>query len=71
MDLDSSLIKNQKDRINFNFAKSEIVKPNTEIKPDHSEIESAEWFEKSNLPTIPPRLSLSRSLIEKALNFLP
>ena len=43
----------------------------TEIMPDHSEIESAEWFSKSNLPTIPPKLSLSRSLIEKALNFLP
>ncbi len=49
-----------------------IAKANEkELKLDENEIESAEWFDKTNLPNIPPKLSLSRSLIDKAISLLP
>jgi NAD+ diphosphatase len=35
-----------------------------EIKTDGMEIEDAEWFAADNLPNIPPRVSIARSLID-------
>lgn len=36
------------------------------IKADQSEIEAAEWFLRSALPTLPEPLSIARQLIEAA-----
>jgi NAD+ diphosphatase len=35
-----------------------------EITPDGVEIESAAWFDRDHLPALPPRLSLTRALID-------
>ena len=35
---------------------------------DHKEILEADWFNNSNLPQVPPKLSLSGQLIKEALN---
>ena len=34
------------------------------IEPDGTEVVSAGWFRRDNLPSIPPRLSIARSLID-------
>lgn len=40
-----------------------------EISPDNSEIDDAQWFEKNNLPNVPPPgISISGDLIEHYLN---
>ncbi len=39
-----------------------------EIVKDPLEIEDARWFTKDNLPSLPPKMSLSRILIEHFLN---
>ena len=41
------------------------------LKVDETELESAGWFNKNELPLIPPGLSLSRRLIDYAINLLP
>ncbi len=38
-----------------------------ELRPDPSEIEAADWFHISELPTLPDRVSIARRLIEAAL----
>jgi NAD+ diphosphatase len=38
-----------------------------ELAPDLTEIAEAGWFSPENLPQLPPRLSIARSLIESAL----
>jgi NAD+ diphosphatase len=38
-----------------------------ELRPDPSEIEAADWFHISDLPTLPDRVSIARRLIEAAL----
>lgn len=35
-----------------------------EIKVDEIEIDSADWFDKNNLPEIPPEISIARTLID-------
>ena len=35
-----------------------------EIKTDGTEILDAEWFAADNLPNIPPKVSIARSLID-------
>lgn len=37
---------------------------NGEVVPDGVEIESAAWFDRDHLPDLPPRLSLTRALID-------
>jgi NAD+ diphosphatase len=39
-----------------------------EISPDPSEIEAADWFHISDLPTLPDPVSIARRLIEAAIN---
>lgn len=39
-----------------------------EIQINPSEIEAADWFDASSLPELPPRISLSRMLIDTYLN---
>ncbi len=38
-----------------------------DIRPDTAEIAEAHWFTEDNLPSLPPRLSIARSLIESTL----
>lgn len=38
-----------------------------EIQIDPSEIEAADWFDSTNLPELPPKLSLARMLIDSQL----
>ena len=38
-----------------------------ELKPDGHEIVEADWFDASNLPQLPPRISIARALIDNAL----
>lgn len=38
------------------------------IKIDNKEIESASWFSRNQLPEIPPKISIARTLIEDFLN---
>lgn len=35
-----------------------------EVTPDGVEIESAAWFDRDHLPDLPPRLSITRALID-------
>jgi NAD+ diphosphatase len=35
-----------------------------ELKPDGQEIDAADWYSKENMPPIPPKLSISRRLID-------
>lgn len=37
------------------------------LKPDGHEIVEADWFDASNLPQLPPRISIARALIDDAL----
>ena len=37
------------------------------VKPDGHEIVEADWFDASNLPQLPPRISIARALIDHAL----
>lgn len=41
---------------------------NGDMKPDGQEIDKADWFNKENMPQIPPKLSISRRLIDWFLN---
>lgn len=38
-----------------------------DLRPDTTEIAEAGWFTKDNLPSMPPRLSIARALIESTL----
>ena len=41
-----------------------------ELKPNGHEIAEADWFDHSNLPQLPPRVSIARALIEDTLQRL-
>ncbi len=41
-----------------------------ELKPNGHEIAEADWFDHSNLPQLPPRISIARALIEDTLQRL-